>query len=137
MYLGSLAGKAAMNEATSPVLGIDACASSCPSVVLLKRADERQECRLLGVDRKRAADGLNEAISPLRTWAAGQGRLWPVGMMARPVYPQARKYPCVLALTLFAQRRKFFSAKSPRLTGSLYNGTLEQASRGEAESQNP
>jgi len=39
-------------------------APPCPGFALLKRADERQQRRLLGVDRKRAADGLNEANSP-------------------------------------------------------------------------
>jgi hypothetical protein len=46
---------------------LDRTASRCPEFALLKRADERQEFRLLGVDRKRAADGLNEAISPSQT----------------------------------------------------------------------
>jgi hypothetical protein len=31
---------------------------------LMKPADERQGCRLIGIDRKRAADGLNGATSP-------------------------------------------------------------------------
>src|SRR5882757_3957208 len=50
-------------------------ASSCLGFALLKRADERQQCRLLGVDRKRTADGRMKRSAPSPEPASASTRI--------------------------------------------------------------